>query len=45
MTLFACFSSLAFVRRELGPEMHMDPSRGQLRPNTGAATLDTSASC
>ena len=44
MTLLACFSSFVFVNLELGPEMHMDPSSRQLRPNTGAATLDTAAS-
>ena len=44
MTAFACLSSFAFVSRELGPEMHIEPSSRQLRPKTGAATLATSAS-
>ena len=44
MTTVACFSSFALVSLELGPEMHIDPSSRQLRPNTGAATLATSRS-
>src|SRR6478609_6367446 len=44
ITLLACFSNFALVRREVGPEMHIDPSSRQFSANTGAATLDTSAS-
>jgi len=43
-TPFACLSSFALVRRELGPEMHIEPSRRQFSPKTGAATLATSGS-
>src|SRR6478735_9406320 len=44
ITALACFSSFGLVRRELGPEMHIEPSSRQFRPNTGAATLATSGS-
>ena len=41
ITVRACTSSCALFRREVGPEMHIDPSKRQFRPNTGAATLET----
>jgi hypothetical protein len=44
MTDLACFSSFVLVSRELGPEMHIEPSSRQFSPNTGAATLATSRS-
>lgn len=40
ITLLAYFSSLVVVRRETGPEMHMEPSRRQLSPHIGGVTAD-----
>ena len=44
ITAFACFSSFAFVRRELGPEMHMEPSSRQFTKAPMGAPTEPSAS-